>query len=218
MTIVGKNGVGKSTIVKLLLRFLRPNHGNIYINNHDLNDVDLNSYYEKLSCLFQNDLLFPYSLQENISPFEFDINRANNSSEETLFIDVMKKHNINFMNSYSTKLDNNGVNFSGGEVQQLLLTRTLYKNSEMIVLDEPSSNLSQTVEDHFYDSLLKNKKSNMIIMVSHRLGFCDYTDKILALDKNGYVEFGNKEELLNLKALFYLMYTKYYDFDDKETI
>ena len=156
LTIVGKNGVGKSTIVKLLLRFLRPNHGNIYINNHDLNDVDLNSYYEKLSCLFQNDLLFPYSLQENISPFEFDINRANNSSEETLFIDVMKKHNINFMNSYSTKLDNNGVNFSGGEVQQLLLTRTLYKNSEMIVLDEPSSNLSQTVEDHFYDSLLKN--------------------------------------------------------------
>ena len=55
-------------------------------------------------------------------------------------------------------------------------------------------------------------------MVSHRLGFCDYTVKILALDKNGYVEFGNKEELLNLKALFYLMYTKYYDFDDKETI
>ncbi len=218
LTIVGKNGVGKSTIVKLLLRFLRPNQGKIYINNYDLNDVDLNSYYDKLSCLFQNDLLFPYSLQENISPFEFDTDKAYHSSEETLFINVMKKHNINFTNSYSNKLDNNGVNFSGGEVQQLLLTRTLYKNSEMLVLDEPSSNLSQAVEDHFYDSLLKDKKSNMIIMISHRLGFCDYSDKILVLDKNGYVEYGNKEELLNLKALFYLMYTKYYDFDEEETI
>jgi|GEM_PF-5437364 ABC transporter, ATP-binding protein len=211
LTIVGKNGVGKSTVIKLLLRFLQPNFGNILINDYDLNDVDLNSYYEKLSCLFQNDVLFPYSLKDNISAFGFDENMAKVSAEKTLFIDIMKKHNLDFSDSFSNKLDGNGVNFSGGEIQQLLLTRTLYKNSELLIFDEPSSNLSQSVEKALYNSLLKNKNSNIIIMVSHRLGFCDSSDKILVLDSNGNTEYGNQTELLNLRGLYYLMYMKYYN-------
>lgn len=211
LTIVGKNGIGKSTIIKLLLRFLKPTSGYILINHKNLNDIDLNSYYEKLSCLFQNDILLPYALKDNISAFDFNKNRATHVAEKVLFMDVMKKRNMNFFDSYSTKLDENGVNFSGGEIQQLLLTRVLYKNSELLVLDEPSSNLSQLVENEFYHSLLEKKKNNIIIMVSHRLGFCDYSDKILVLGENKSYELGSQIELLNLRGLYYLMYRKYYN-------
>ena len=82
LTIVGKNGIGKSTIIKLLLRFLKPTSGYILINHKNLNDIDLNSYYEKLSCLFQNDILLPYALKDNISAFDFNKNRATHVAEK----------------------------------------------------------------------------------------------------------------------------------------
>ena len=207
VAIVGKNGAGKTTMIKLLLRLYDPTHGKIFINGVDIVEYDLSSLRRVASVLFQDYSLYAFSIRENLT--------LGALVPDEKIIDALSRVNLlDKVMSLPEKLDTpitnqlyeGGVEFSGGEMQRLALARAYLRNHGLFVLDEPTSNLDPCVESAFYEDLL-SQNSNTVIVISHRITFTHRMTKIICMRGGSIEEIGAPAELLrNPRSLYKEMY------------
>lgn len=207
--IVGENGQGKTTIFKLLLRLYDPDEGAIYINDINIKKYTAKSLRAVCSVMFQDAIIYSTNLTGNISFSDDALNTASSGLLKQLNLSDSFSENGAIINKPLTRLfDADGVILSGGQQQKLFLTRTLQKESGLIILDEPSSALDPLIEHELLDIINNNMASQTLIIVSHRLMLCRKADRILVLFGGVITEEGTHAELMNNKGLYCEMFQK----------
>ncbi|MFQ5492813.1 MAG: ABC transporter ATP-binding protein [Candidatus Dojkabacteria bacterium] len=212
IALVGKNGAGKTTILKLLARFYDVTSGEILVNGVNIKELDLQSYYKLWGILFQDFAKYWFSLRENIGIGNTDdiqnmelLKAAANKA--SIDEDFMSKLQKGFDTMLSTEFDH-GVELSGGEWQKVGIARGLFADPKLIVLDEPTSALDAIAEQKIFEEIQAIAKEATTIIVSHRFATVRNADRILVLEKGTITEQGNHEELLASSKLYHEMFTK----------
>lgn len=199
LAIVGINGAGKTTFVKLLCRLYEPTSGEILINGVNIKDFSKEEYYKILSVVFQDIKTFAFTVAENVSLENLeDVDREKvlHCIEKAGVGDKINSLEKGIDTSLLKILDGEGVELSGGENQKLALARALYKNGKIVILDEPTSALDAVAEYNIYkgfDELIGDKTA---IYISHRLASTKFCDVIAFFENGEIVEYGTHEELL----------------------
>lgn len=197
VAVVGKNGSGKTTMIKLLCRLYNPDDGEIYVNGQNIKDIDFRDYIKILSVVFQDYKLFAFSLKQNIV-------LAEDEREKDLYTAIEKAGLKNFVQGNSDGIDTilfkdfdeTGIEISGGEGQKVAIARALYRMSDIFILDEPTAALDPVAENEIYrkfNAIVNNKTA---IFISHRMAACTFCDKIFVFDDGKLVQSGNHDELL----------------------
>lgn len=210
VAIVGENGAGKSTIVKLLLRFYDIASGEILINNIDIKKYNLEDLRKNIGMYFQESRNYAFTLWENIILSDYQ-NPERKRVEKALHISGMdefiqeKELKYDFYISKMFNID--GIELSGGQNQRLALSRTVYKESDLFIFDEPSAALDPKIEHAFFEKIRKISGDKTVIYISHRLSNISISDKIVVINNGRVVEEGSINELINKKGEFYEYYT-----------
>ena len=198
LAVVGRNGSGKTTFIKLMCRLYDVTDGEILINGVNIKEYSKESITKLYSVVFQDFKIFSIPLKNNIcANEEYDGNRfyacLDNSN-----IAHRVEHLPDRENTYLYKdIDQNGVEISGGEAQKLALARALYKNSAVVILDEPTAALDPVAENEIYSRFNSFVQGKTAIYISHRLSSCVFCTRIAVFDKAHLVETGTHQELLN---------------------
>ena len=214
LAIVGKNGTGKTTLVKLLCRLFDPTEGEILLNNKPLTEYTKEVCDELYSVVFQDFKLFSYSIKENIAAgLDGDYSKVGESLDKTGMSERVKKMPNQMDTIIYQRSKESGVEISGGEAQKIAIARSLYKDSPIVVLDEPTAALDPKSEAEVYenfDKLVENKTS---LFVSHRMSSCRFCDEIIVIDAGEIIEKGTHKDLVQKSGLYSEMWTaqsKYY--------
>lgn len=198
LAVVGRNGSGKTTFIKLMCRLYDVTDGEILINGVNIKDYTKDSIIKLYSVVFQDFKIFSVSLKDNIcanSDFESDRFYA---CLENADIKERTEHMPNKENTYLYKdLDENGVEISGGEAQKLALARALYKDAPIVVLDEPTAALDPIAENEIYTRFNTFVQGKTAIYISHRLSSCAFCDKIAVFNNAKLAETGTHKDLLS---------------------
>ena len=216
IAIVGLNGAGKSTLIKLLVGLYQPSSGDVYLAGRKSTDYDRSDYYQHFSCVFQEINTYPFSLLTNISlqkEIETDATKVL-SLLQTLtdeqFVENLPKKEYTVL---SRVLDNEGVELSGGQKQMVSLCRAFYRDTEILVFDEPTAALDPISEKWIFEKINEIAKGKTVIYVSHRLISTMFCDKIILLQDGSIQECGSHEQLMSYDGLYaelYRMQTSYY--------
>ena len=200
LAVVGLNRAGKSTFIKLLLRLYEPTEGKILLNGTDIQEYDLNSYFDIFSPVFQEVNLFAMTFAENVSMKEPDKTNKDFVKEAVIQSGLEEKLN-SLENGLDTQLlkviYDDGIDLSGGQKQKLALARALYKNSPVVVLDEPTAALDAIAESKLYsdfDKLIGGKTS---VYISHRLSSTQFCNNIAMFKDGKLIEYGTHDSLIN---------------------
>jgi len=209
LAVVGLNGAGKTTFIKLLLRLYDVTEGTILLNGTDIRRFKREEYYKLFSPVFQNVEIFAFPMSENVSmkrPAETD--KA--LSESCLIRAGMKDKLDSLSQGVDTQLlkilYDNGVDLSGGEKQKLALARALYKNAPVIVLDEPTAALDALAEYNLYMNFNEMIGDKSAVYISHRLSSTRFCDSIAMFKAGEMVEYGTHEELLKAGGAYAEMF------------
>ncbi|MDE5825760.1 MAG: ATP-binding cassette domain-containing protein, partial [Lachnospiraceae bacterium] len=183
IAIVGSSGSGKSTLVKTLLGAVDIDQGNIYINNYEITEISREQIYKWFAIVTQNPMCLNASIRKNV-----DITGAFSDDEiwNALEIAELKDEIKNMPLGLDTLVGEGGQNISGGQKQRLAIARALIGNTEVLILDEATSNLDQMTEKKIYDNLKAINKTQII--VSHRLASIHNVDRIYVLNKGKIIE------------------------------
>ena len=211
VAVVGENGAGKSTFVKLLLRFYDVDSGEILYNGVNIKEYDIDSLRKRISTVFQDYKVFALSVAENVLCKEITTN------EEFLkAVDAMKNSGAyDFVENLPEKentvitreFDEKGVGLSGGEQQKLAVARVFASNTDLAILDEPSSAFDPVAEYKMYENLIKATKDKTVIYISHRLSSAVLSDNIFVISDGTVKESGNHKELMELNGIYSNMFT-----------
>ena len=206
--LVGINGSGKSTFIKLLLRFYDPDEGIIFINGVDIRKYTLASLRANFSVYFQDMSNFSFTLRENFSFTDYGYSSKNAeeamnkalsaSSCEEILVKCYRGLDTNLTRFFS----DDGIQLSGGQHQKIALARALFRRNTAFILDEPSSNLDPKAEHEVFEALRVLTNDKMTIFTSHRLSNTFLADKIVVLEDGRVAEVGTQIELLNNKQRF----------------
>ncbi|NLY46956.1 MAG: ABC transporter ATP-binding protein [Tissierella sp.] len=205
ISIVGLNGAGKTTMIKLICRLYRPTSGTILINGRDIFDYDHKSYMDKIAAVFQDYKLFAFSIDENITCNELNSN-PNRTME--MIKEVGLKEKIDELpdgisSLYGKAYDEKGIQMSGGESQKVAIARALYKDASLIILDEPTSALDPLAEAEIYEHFNSLVGDKTAIYISHRMSSSVFCDKILVIDNGEISDYDTHRNLLNNKDSLY---------------
>lgn len=199
VALVGVNGAGKTTLVKLLCGLYDPDEGQILINGIDRNEFPRKELYELFSVVFQETMILPFTVGENISldrSERVDERKAWDCLEKAGLEEVFRKKGIGIRSYLTRQMMKNGVELSGGENQRLMLARALYKDAPMLVLDEPTAALDPIAESQVYDSYRRHTEGKTALFISHRLASTRFSDRIVLLENGQILEMGSHEELM----------------------
>ena len=217
ISIVGKNGSGKTTLIKLILRLYEPTEGRILLNGRNISEYDYKEYLEMFAPILQDYKVFAFTLKENIVfDREYDEERLIRILEESGLGDKLKTLPDGVMTPIYKQFEENGVEFSGGENQKVAIARAIYKDSPVILLDEPTANLDPIAEFDIYSliyNMLENKTS---FFISHRLASCRFCNRIFMIDDGRLIGDGNHDELMQSCSLYNEMFTKQAEFYVKQ--
>lgn len=207
LSIVGKNGAGKTTFIKLLCRLYDVTEGEILLNGVNINEYQYKEYIKLLSVVFQDYKLMAFTIRENIVLEELEDEETKEKVKELYNLIELDKWVNSLEKKDETNLykmfDESGVEPSGGQAQKLSIVRALYKNSPVVILDEPTAALDPVAEYEVYqhfDSLVGGKTA---VYISHRLSSCRFCDRIIVFDGGTIIEDGSHEELMDIPNGFY---------------
>lgn len=209
ISIVGLNGAGKSTMVKLICRMYKPTSGAILINGKNIDDWDYNSFMKTVSAVFQDYSIFNMSIAENISCSESNIDREKVS---TLLSEVGLTEKVNSLpnkmdSRFGKEYDEDGIEMSGGQAQKIAIARALYKEASMVILDEPASALDPIAEAEIYEKFNSLVSDKTAIYISHRMSSSVFCDKILIIDGGSVSDFDSHKNLMQKKeSLYYKLF------------
>lgn len=193
IAIVGTNGSGKTTLIKLLLRFYDCSNGEMLYNGTSVTELPINQYRHAFSTLFQDFGIYALTVAQNVAmDQQVDEERARDALSQVGMEDALP-----YLQTVLTReLEDNGLSFSGGQLQRLALARVLYENHEILVMDEPTSAMDMVFEKEFYDRILCQLPDKTILFVSHRLTSAVICDRILYMENGRITEIGSHRELM----------------------
>lgn len=211
VALVGHNGAGKTTIIKLLLRLYDPTSGTILYNGKDIRTYNLKAYRELFATTFQDFQMFGMTIKENV------LMGRHYEKEEERVIDALKKAGVyekvlsleNGIDTMMTKeFDENGAVLSGGETQKIAVARTFVKDAPVKIFDEPSSALDPIAEYELFQNIMKEGSDHTMLFISHRLSSVKNCDKVFMLEKGHLIEEGAHGELIAAHGSYAQMYKK----------
>lgn len=211
VAVVGENGAGKSTFIKLLLRFYDVTSGEILYNGVNIKEYDIDSLRERISTVFQDYKVFALSVAENVLCKEIETNEElikaieamKNSGAYDFVENLPEKENT----VITREFDEKGVGLSGGEQQKLAVARVFAGNTDLAILDEPSSAFDPVAEYKMYENLIEATKDKTVIYISHRLSSAVLSDRIFVISDGTVKESGSHNELMELNGIYSNMFT-----------
>lgn len=211
IALVGSNGAGKSTFIKLLCGLYAPTQGSVYFNGIDIQTINRSAYFKLFSPVFQNTNVFAASVADNIALGEVenaDTKKVEQCLSKTNMLDKINKLPGGVQTELLKVFSDSGVELSGGEYQKLAFTRALYKDGDIFILDEPTAALDAIAESELYQSLDSLLRDKTIVFISHRLSSTQFCDKIVFLDQGEIVEEGSHMQLVGQCGKYADMYEK----------
>ena len=198
VALVGHNGAGKTTIVKLLCRFYDPAEGGIFINGANLKDVDTREWYRFLGTLFQEFVRYHFSVRENImlgAPERNDTAAMKEAARRSGAAEFIE-HLPGGYEQILGKEFEDGVDLSGGQWQKIAIARAFYESPPVLILDEPTSAIDAEAEYDIFSNLEQQYKSKTLVLVSHRFSTVRNAGKIIVLEQGQIVESGSHDDLM----------------------
>ncbi len=211
--LVGHNGAGKSTIIKLLLRFYDPTEGEILLNDRNIKEYNLQKYRALFATAFQDNRMFSMTVADNVTLGEDIVPEE----REKIVTDALKLSGVyekvmslplGINTTLTREFDDNGAVLSGGEFQKIVVSRAFARCCPIKVFDEPSSALDPIAEYKLFDNILKACKENTLLFISHRLSSVQNADHVFLLENGEVVEEGTHRELMARRGLYADMYQK----------
>lgn len=202
-SLVGESGSGKTTMLNLLIGFITPLDGRLFIDGRDINDINLRSYRRFISVVPQTPILFTGTIRDNITygmehVTDEEVMKAVEAANLKSVIARLPK-------GLDTMIEEHGANLSGGQRQRISIARAIIRDPKVIILDEATSALDTISEKEIQDALDSLIKGRTTFIVAHRLSTVRDADRILVLDKGKIREEGSYQELMDLKGEFYEM-------------
>ena len=205
IALVGENGAGKSTIIKLLARFYDSDEGEILIDGRDIKSLDLDSWYKHLGVLFQDFNRYEDRAKQNIKFGDVDgsdnLKEVINASISGGAHEMINKFDKGYEQILGKTFEG-GIELSGGQWQKVALARAFFRNAPILVLDEPTAAIDAKAESEIFDRVEKLSKDKTVIIISHRFSTVRNADKIYVLDNGKITESGSHKELMKLSGQY----------------
>lgn len=209
VALVGENGAGKSTIIKLLCKLYKPDSGHIKVNGTDLQDIPMIELKKIFGVAFQDYVCYALSLRENVALGDIgkigDDERITQALKDGLAEGLIVELK-NGLDSNLGKLEDDGLDLSGGQWQRVAISRACLPDSALVVLDEPTASLDPIAESNMYNAFSSALKGKGCLIISHRLASARLADKIILLDSGVVAESGSHEELMAKRGLYCKMF------------
>ena len=211
IVLVGLNGAGKTTLIKLITRLYDPTEGTIYLDGRDIREYDVRALYDMFGIIFQDFGKYAVTASENI-----EMGDVSRTSERALVESAAKSGDADgfireLPKGYDTPLtrlfEEGGIELSGGQWQKLAVARAFYKESEILILDEPTAALDALAEQEIFDQFAELSKGKISIFVSHRLSSAVTASKIVVLKDGAVSELGTHAELMEKEGDYHLLFT-----------
>lgn len=221
VALVGDNGVGKSTLIKILVGLFRDFEGKIFIDGKDVDTMSAKSLFSAFSVVFQDINLLAYTVKENITGTgkACDSEKVWEVVEKVGMKKKIEKAEKGLDQQVHKYMDQKGLEFSGGESQKIAIARALYKNAGIFILDEPTASLDALAEKLIYEKFGEITNGKTTIFISHRLASTKFCDRIILVGSDGVLEEGTHRELMERKGKYFEMFSiqsRYYQENNDE--
>ena len=210
IALVGMNGAGKTTLAKILLGIYSPSSGALKVNGKNIRNYSLEDYKKHFASSFQKNIVFPFTIKENITCVyknECDDEMFDKSINTAKIKDLVLSMKYGFDSNLTKELDNEGIELSGGQLQRLLLARTMYQDSDIVILDEPTSALDPIIESEIFNAYKTILKDKTAIFITHKLISVKSCDRIYVIQDGKITEAGTHDELMKNENIYYNLYT-----------
>ena len=202
--LVGKNGSGKSTIIKLILKLYKADTGEILIGNINIDDISRSQLQDLFSVVFQDFSKYEITVRENVALS--DINKIDDDMKIRNCLESFKLSKLDNLDQNLGKIREDGIDLSFGQWQKLALARAIFKQAPFTIFDEPTSSLDPISENKMYENLHILSSTHGSIFVSHRLASCKMCDEIILIDDGKVKEYGSHKDLIYQNGLYKKMY------------
>ena len=209
MALIGENGEGKTTIVKLLTRLYDPVEGQILLDGIDIREYDLDDLYREIGVIFQDFMRYEMTARENIAVGRIEVPHTEEeieyAAEKSLAAGVVSKLQNGYGQMLGRRFDG-GVDLSGGEWQKLALARAYLRDAQLLILDEPTAALDARSEFEVFERFAELTEGKMALLISHRFSTVRMADRIVVLEGGRLVEEGNHSQLMALGGRYAAMF------------
>ena len=216
LAVVGLNGAGKTTLIKLICGLIDPTDGQVLYNGKPVTEYNRVELYQMYSAVFQQFSIMPVTIEEIVAEApkaQVDSERVKKCLELAGMWERIQKLPDKLQSQYGRTIYDDGIEFSGGETQKLLLARSIYKSAPILLLDEPTAALDPIAESELYQKYNQISEGKTAVFISHRLASANFCNRIILIENGAVCEEGTHRELLAKKGKYYNLFelqAKYY--------
>lgn len=216
LAVVGLNGAGKTTLIKLICGLIDPTDGQVLYNGKPVTEYNRVEFYQMYSAVFQQFSIMPVTIEEIVAEApkaQVDSERVKKCLELAGMWERIQKLPDKLQSQYGRTIYDDGIEFSGGETQKLLLARSIYKSAPILLLDEPTAALDPIAESELYQKYNQISEGKTAVFISHRLASANFCNRIILIENGAICEEGTHRELLAKKGKYYNLFelqAKYY--------